>query len=329
MFDPRLNYRTNACLPAPPTGQSCSEAYDESCVLNTYECGLAMWGWRVLCGPLPGPDGQCCYITEGNCPVGRPFLVEGIARLAPVTNDASWAATLRPEVDALDADTRAALADVWTQDGLTEHASVASFSRFVLQCLAAGAPADIVQRAQQACADEIDHARIAFGLATAYAGHAVGPGPLAIAGALDDHLDPTDIACSVAAEGCIAEFVSASIVAAARDAASDPAVKTALTRIAEQELDHALLAWRYLAWACSSGDAHLRTRVAKRLRSRSDHVGLGARTSLPASPDAMRAHGYLPVDERRQIAASRPHRRHPPRRPAPIRIHRTAADATA
>jgi hypothetical protein len=303
MLDPRLN-RIDACLPAPPTGQTCSDAYDESCVLNTYECGLARSGWRVLCGPLPGPGGQCCYITEGNCPVGRPFLVDGSARLASVTSDATWAASLRPDVEALDADTRAALADVWTQDALTEHASVASFSRFVLQCLSAGAPADIVQRAARACADEIEHARIAFGLATAYAGRTIGPGPLAMADALDDNLDLSDIGCSVAAEGCIAELVSASLIAAARDGARDPAVKDALTRIAEQELDHALLAWRYLAWACATGGTHLRARVAAVFDRAPDHVGFGPRTSRAASTDAMRAHGYLPLDERRQIATS-------------------------
>jgi hypothetical protein len=231
-------------------------------------------------------------------------LVDGIARVASVTSDASWAASLRPDVEALDADTRAALADVWTQDGLTEHASIASFSRFILQCLATGAPADIVQHAQRACADEIEHARIAFALASAYAGRAIGPGPLAIAGALDDDLDPSDIACSVAAEGCIAELVSASLIAAASDAARDPAVKAALTRIAEQELDHAILAWRYLAWALGAGDTRLSARVAAVFNRAAEQVGFGPRTSRPASSDAMRAHGYLPLDERREIATS-------------------------
>jgi hypothetical protein len=252
---------------------------------------------------LPGPDDQCCYVTEGSCPVGRPFLVDGIARLAPVENEPSWAALLEPDVAALDADTRAALADVWTQDGLTEHASVASFSRFVLQCLSTGAPADIVSGAQQACADEIEHARVAFGLASAYAGRPIGPGRLDVSRALEN-LDPADIACSVAAEGCIAELISASLIAAARDVARDRAVQEVLGRIAEQELAHALLGWRYLAWAHKSGDARLRARVAHVFSRMHEHVGFGAHTSLLADADQMRAHGYLPVDERRRIAMS-------------------------
>ncbi|HMI84241.1 MAG TPA: hypothetical protein VK550_09115 [Polyangiaceae bacterium] len=294
--------RTRACLPAPPRGQSCSDTYGESCILNTYSCGLATYAQRVLCGPLSGPADTCCYITEGSCPVGRPFVVSGVARLAPAANEATWAVSLQPDVATLDGATRAALAEVWIREGLAEHASVASFARFVLQCLTVGAPADIVQGAQQACADEIEHARIAFGLATAYAGHSVGPGPLAVAGALDETLDAADIACSVAAEGCIAELVSASLIAAARDAARDTVVKATLARTAEQELAHALLAWRYLAWAFRAGDTRLRDRVARVFDRAHQHIGFGAQTSLPADLDRMRAHGYLAVDERRRIA---------------------------
>jgi hypothetical protein len=48
-----------------------------------------------------------------------------------------------------------------------EHASVAAFARFTLDLLALGAPADLVQSAQQALGDEIAHAELCFGLAGA------------------------------------------------------------------------------------------------------------------------------------------------------------------
>jgi hypothetical protein len=292
-------------------GQSCGDIYNESCKYNTFQCGLAQYGVRLLCESR-GPAGECCYTVEGSCPVGRPFIVEGIARRAALGGDAGWAlpsasvphATLTPDVDSLDPATRAALADVWTQDALAEHASIASFSRFVLQCLSVGAPADIVEGAERACRDEIEHARIAFGFARAYGGRDVGPGRLDVTGALEDALDPADIACSVASEGCIAELVSANFVAAARDRATDPAVRAALARIADQEMEHALLAWRYLAWACESGDARMRVRLARVFERRNEHVGFGATTDLPANADSLRSHGYLTVDERRAIAAS-------------------------
>ena len=301
--DPRY-VRVRACLPAPPIGQSCADSYNEACIYNTYNCGLQSRAQFLLCGPLPGPDDQCCYITAGGCPVGRPFLVAGAARIAPVSDEPSWSSSLRPDTNTLDAATRGALADVWTKDGLAEHASVASFSRFVLQCLAVGAPADIVEGAQRACADEVEHARIAFGLASAYAGRPIGPGRLDIAGALDENLDAVDIACCVAGEGCIAELVSASIIAAAGDAARDPVVKTVLARVAEQELGHGLLAWRYLAWAFATGDDRLRARVAQVFDRMHEHVGFGAQTSLPADADQMRAHGYVNAEQRRRIATA-------------------------
>jgi hypothetical protein len=294
--------RVRACLPAPPVGHSCDDIYTQSCILNTYSCGLQQRATSLLCGPLPGPNDQCCYVTAGGCPIGRPFLVAGVARLASAGDDPSWAAALRPDVDALDTATRAALADVWMKDALAEHASVASFSRFVLQCLSLGAPLSILQGAQQACADEIEHARIAFGLASAYADRPMGPGRLDVGGALDENLDAVGVACGVAREGCIAELVSASIIARARDRARDPVVKRVLDQVAEQELAHALLAWRYLAWACGTGDARLRAQVARVFDHMHEHVGLGALTALPADADRMRAHGYLGADERRRIA---------------------------
>jgi len=302
--DASTRTRVRACLPAPPVGQSCDDAYHRLCVLKTYSCGLQQQAQSLVCGPLPGPNEQCCYVTAGGCPVGRPFFVAGVARLASAGDDPSWAAALRPDVDALDTATRAALADVWMKDALAEHASVASFSRFVLQCLSLAAPLPIVQGAQQACADEIEHARIAFGLASAYADRPMGPGRLDVQGALDENLDAVGVACGVAREGCIAELVSASIIAAARDRARDPVVKRVLDQIAEQELTHALLAWRYLAWACGTRDARLRAQVALVFEHMHEHVGFGAQTALPADADQMGAHGYLGIDERRRIATT-------------------------
>jgi hypothetical protein len=301
--------RVYSCLPSPPSGQTCQQTYDEPCVLQTYTCGVVQRGTTILCGPLPGPtdagsNDACCYVVTGGCAVGRPFIVAGVARVAVAGDDPSWAQALHPDTAPLDLATRAALADVWTQDALTEHASVASFSRFVLQCLSLGAPADIVESAQQACADEIEHCRIAFGLASAYAGRPVGPGSLATRGALDDSLDPAAIACSVVREGCIAETVSAALVAVARDNARDPVVRAALDRMAEQECEHALLAWRYLRWALSRGDEQLARDVARIFARMEHYVGLGADTSRPAYAKDMRAHGYLPREERRRIARS-------------------------
>jgi hypothetical protein len=66
-----------------------------------------------------------------------------------------------------------------------EHASVAAFARFVLELLSAGAPLELVEGAGDAMRDELRHTQICFGLASAYAGAPIGPGPLDTTGALE------------------------------------------------------------------------------------------------------------------------------------------------
>ena len=144
--------------------------------------------------------------------------------------------------------------------------------------------------------------RIGFGLASAYAGRPVGPGHLDIAHALDDSLDPVDIARSVAAEGCVAELVSAAILGAARDDAGDPVVRAALAKMAEDELLHATLAWRYVRWAFAHGSDRLRRAVLQVFAEMERHVAFGARTARPICEERLRAHGYVPWEERQRIA---------------------------
>jgi hypothetical protein len=125
-------------------------------------------------------DGLCCAVLSGteHCCDGRPFFVGGHARTAVPVERAEWAAPLTPAVLGLTDAERDALAGAWCDDGLMEHASVASFARFALQLVAVGAPPQLLVDTQQAIRDEIEHARLCFGLASAYAGRKLGPGPL-------------------------------------------------------------------------------------------------------------------------------------------------------
>jgi len=292
-------------LPKPPA--TCEDLYPKACVLDAYSCGYQTYGDEA-CGPdLANPD-ACCYTVVGDCPIGRPFLVHGRARLGTVVSgdsgaDRSWADRMEPDVSALDRETRRALADFWGQEALFEHASVASFARFVLHLLAVGAPADLVQRAQLALGEEIEHATLGFGLASAYAGAALRPSALDVSGGLDEGFEAAGIAVAVAREGCIAETVAALQIAAARDAATDPVIKSALARVAEQEMEHALLSWRYLRWALEHGEVSLQAAVTAVFTAPEAHVGIGATTALPGDREAMRGHGCLPPDERRALAA--------------------------
>jgi hypothetical protein len=60
-------FTTYACLPHPPEGMTCEDAYNESCVLSTYACGGSIYGTSILCGPVADGAANCCYLTTGPC----------------------------------------------------------------------------------------------------------------------------------------------------------------------------------------------------------------------------------------------------------------------
>ena len=287
------------CLPLSD-GETCDDV-NPMCAANSYDCGLDTRA-HFVCGPLPAEFGECCYVLAGGCAVGRPFLVDEVARVARVVCAPGFAFDSRPAMEALAPLERAELASAWAREGLAEHASVASFSRFTLECLALGAPPDIVAGSVQAALEELSHARRCFGLASAYAGAPLGPGKLAIDGALDEPPDLARVAAAVAREGCIAETVSALLLAAARDAAVDPVVKGQLAVMIEEEHRHVVLAWRFVRWALETGGESVRRMVQGAFQRAGDHVGFGAVSPADASPSVLRAHGRLSISERRDVA---------------------------
>ncbi|WP_437291789.1 ferritin-like domain-containing protein [Sorangium sp. So ce406] len=210
-------------------------------------------------------DGQCCYDVNdpgiGAC--GRPFLVDGAPRLAGVEVRRDWALdAAADEPLALDPATRAALAEAWLADARLEHASIASFARFTLDLLALGAPPALIDAAQRALADELQHARACFTLASRYAGRPLGPGALAMDGALDA---PTlaGAAASAVREGCVGETLAAVQADAMWGRARDSEARRALSRIAADESTHAELAWAFVRWAVARGGAPVRAAVAR------------------------------------------------------------------
>ncbi|KYF62230.1 ferritin-like domain-containing protein [Sorangium cellulosum] len=212
-------------------------------------------------------DGECCYeaYVIPMCE-GRPYLVDEVARTAAsvrARRDAGWGAAdaMAPRIDHLSADLREALAAAWTRDALFEHASVASFGRFALELLAAGAPAGLVEEAHRAALDEARHARLCFALASAYAGEAIAPGAFPFEGRVEVEADLASIAARAAREGCIGETLAAVIAAEELGAAEDPAVRSALAIIAADEARHAELAWRTAAWAIRVGGERVRAAV--------------------------------------------------------------------
>lgn len=221
-------------------------------------CGaevLSVDGAGVLdgCGWIGGVDAGtwCIYpITvqppTDECVYGRPLVLGGAPRLAPLCGGSGWAAG-PPASAQLDPGRAAA----WARIALAEHASAASFSRVVLELMALGAPADLVADTYAAAVDEVRHAQLAFGLVSRYAGVALRPGPMP----LEDLRIAADLAAFAAGtvrEGCLAETVSALLVAEALDRETDPAARTVLAVLAvlaRDESRHAALAWRTVRWA--------------------------------------------------------------------------------
>ncbi|MDC0716890.1 ferritin-like domain-containing protein [Nannocystis bainbridge] len=253
----------------------------------------------------PCGDTPCAYNTDNDvweCSLvacGRPFMVDDHAVTAPAAARDDWRALA--SVASAPADVRAALAAHWTQIALAEHASVASFARHILQLLAVGAPPEFVLDTQRALADEVEHARLCFALASSYGGAGVGPGPLAQA----HEPGATDLEAVVAAvirEACVGETLSALEAREAAERAADPGLRRILARIADDEQRHAELGWRFVRWAREqlSDDARERTDAVFAAAVADAAASAGHMSREPGTPE-LRAHGVVDAPLRASV----------------------------
>ena len=110
-----------------------------------------------------------------------------------------------------------------------------------------GAPARLIVASQEASLDEIKHAKMCYGIASAFLGAGTGPGSLDVTDSLEK-MDIEEIVQSVIVEGCIGETLSAIEAHLAARYAQDGAVKEALEEIAADETRHGQLAWDTIEW---------------------------------------------------------------------------------
>jgi hypothetical protein len=281
------------CVAPGASGCPAKESMVDSCC-NTAEAG-----------PIE-KDGQCCYYFCVDLCCGRPFTVGGHARVAGVARRDDWSLDDREEGSAaIDPRSRAALVEAWLADARMEHASVASFARFTLELLALGAPADLVAASQHASLDEIEHARLCFGIASRLGGQAWGPAPLDLGDALRGG-SLAESAAHAVREGCIGETVASLVARAQLARAEDGGVRRALARIAEDEEAHAALAWRFVAWALSAGGAPVRAAVAAAFEDGARRMRGTRAAALGDGVDqgAWRRFGRLAPDEVDRVTAS-------------------------
>ena len=279
------------------SGKLCA-SYDSepSCGPTIFAC---LTGADQCAGYKDCPAGQACTVKGGHracvqasCAIGRPFLVLGSERLAEPMTRADWCGAPCVDVSAVGPELAARLAQRWTEVGLMEHASVAAFARFALQLLSLGAPPELVALAHRAMGDETEHARTCFGLASAYAGRPVGPGPLRIDGALGADQDMESVLRLTVREGCIGETVAAIEAEEASAHTSDPKLGAVLAGIAGDERRHAELAWRFARWALTQADGALDHVIEEELAV-ARHEARGMRPAPDRLGEALRAHGVL------------------------------------
>lgn len=283
----RLSFE-DRCIPKPPRGTRVPAPEDPACPAGVRFAG-------ALRPHTSAEDDACCYAVPRRYelrPVrGRPARVGGQARLPEVGAGAGWRAPgLRPEVDALPRALRDRLSAAWLEAAREEHASIASFANLSLRLLALGAPPELVADAHAAALDEIRHARLAFELASAYAGAPLAPVRFDDAARMSAAGDLASLAIETLLDGCLNETVAAVAAADAADAAADPAIAGALREIAADEARHAELAWRIVAWC-------VRTAGAGLLAALRDTAAAADAPAPPAggpgARDDLAAHGVL------------------------------------
>jgi hypothetical protein len=204
----------------------------------------------------------CCYTWVIPCPGGRPLMVDGSARTAPEAANAAWLdESFRDAFAGLSETERAVLAEHYAVEASYEHASIASFARVSLSLLAAGAPAELLQRAHRAALDEVEHARVMYTMASACRGATIGPGRLDLTGVPAAVRSIADIAEEAFIEGCVGEVTAALVLREEASIAIGDAIRAALDRMAADEEAHAELAWRTVAWALSVEPEAVRARL--------------------------------------------------------------------
>jgi hypothetical protein len=231
---------------------------------------------------------------------GRPLLDHGHAVTAPMIASAAWSG----DTTAVGADD-ASIARLWERAAREEHASIAAFARLSLQLMSLGAPPSLLAKTHGAALDEIDHARRCSAIASRLGTKPVSPGALPGALATLARVDLATLAVESLVEGCLGEGSAAAMAREGARTARDPAVREALSVIADDEARHAALAWEIVDWCLDAGGAPVREALFSMARA------LPARMSDPAEAEALtrtapthlEAHGLVSLARQRSLWA--------------------------
>ena len=236
-----------------------------------------------------GDEDNCCYAMYRPPVRGRPYDVDGVARLPDfaVGRPRGEGATL--------AATRRRAAAGWLHDAREELASVPAFERAALELAQVGAPPELIDACVVAAAEEQHHADLCLAIAEALAGRALFLGPAPAVEARP--LPLLALLLDTFEAGCVGETIAAAVAARSALGAS-PAIVPTLERIATDETDHAALAWRILAWGLP--------RLTPAERAGFFRAATGGRVPSPPSSSASAQSavlGRMPPAAQAQVAA--------------------------
>jgi hypothetical protein len=153
---------------------------------------------------------------------------------------------------------REGMARQWRENGRTEHASVAAFARLTNELMALGAPAKLLEDAQQDAKDEVRHTELCFSLARALDGVAMRPAAFPVGtGARRQwggrRFALARLAVDSLVDGALHEGVSARVVAKLAQRCEDPEIRGVLKTIAADEGRHCAHGWDVVEWCLGEG----------------------------------------------------------------------------
>ena len=242
-------------------GEGCN--YDNVCAVNETIAAPYMAAWNSEHNN--NSVFNVTVVCELSCAVpGRPFL-DGVTA---ESGGAGWSScsAVAPSPQAVNSTSFGpsfgpSFGRKWQKDGLGEHASVASFAKFTLLLLESGAPLELVDWSLRSAREEVVHARLCFDLAVEFGAENVGPGVLEVgelevgdtaAGGIQELVEST------LRDGCFNEHPNAHLVAVRRaryeQQWGESNVLDVLRTIEMDEVRHAALAYRTVAWALSEGE---------------------------------------------------------------------------
>jgi hypothetical protein len=196
---------------------------------------------------------------------------------------------------------RAQLAETWLRRAAAEYFAISRFSEFATELVAAMAPADVLSLGLRIGIDEVRHAELCARMAELYSG--VKHVPPFGRPVPESSAPPERHGALANALICVTETHSAAVLAATRNATTDPTAHAVLSVMVADEVTHSQIGWSYLRHAIDAGGPSVIAAVAEMVPAvlRGLIADIEERPDIPI-PDAVRAHGVMSHAEDCKVA---------------------------